>query len=122
MDRIQQAAERSVARATAFACLAIAVLAAGLSAEPGLALRTAAAAALLLWAGLRLSALRAPSRPYRRTEVWMMLEPRPLMPPEVLQRLIGEAIRQACDRYAGFALTGAFLLWLAGVVLGALAA
>lgn len=118
MDRIERAAERSVARATAFACLAIALVAAGLSESPGLALRVAAAAALLLWSGLRLTGLRAPRRPYRRTEVWLMLEPRPLLPPALLQRLIGGAIRAACERYADYALGAALLLWLAGVAAG----
>lgn len=120
VDRIERAAERSVARAAGFACLAIAVLAAGLSATPALALRVAAVAGLLLWAGLKLTALRAPVRPYRRTEVWMMLEPRPLLPPEVLQRMIGAAIRSACDRYAAYALAGAVALWLAGMAAGAM--
>lgn len=113
---VEAAAQTSVARATGFAALAVAITLAGLAAYPLLALRTGAALCLLAWAVLRLKALRAPSRPYRRTEAWLLLEPRPSWPPTVAQRLVGAALERAFRRYARLALAAAIAFWLASLL------
>ena len=117
MTEVERAAERSVARGVGFGALAVALVVAGLADYPQLALRSGAALALIMWAVLRLKALRARRHPYRRTEVWLLLEPRPSWPAEVAQRLIGEALQRTLERYARLVLVAAIGLWAASVVL-----
>jgi hypothetical protein len=117
MSAIERAAELSVARGVGFGALAIALVVAGLAGYPPLALRSGAALALLMWAILKLKALWAPRRPYKRTEVWLMLEQRPAWAPEVAQRLIGAALQRTLNRYARLALVAAIGLWLASLAL-----
>lgn len=113
---LERAAEQSVARGVGFAALAIALTVVGLSGFPIIALRTGAALILLLWAILRIKAARAPQSAYRKTEVWLMLEPRPAWPPELAQRLIGKARQSTLERYARFALTAGLGLGLASLL------
>ena len=117
MGELDRAVETSVARGVGFGALAIALVVAGLAGYPQLALRSGAVLALLMWAILRLKALHAPRRPYKRTEVWLMLDPRPVWPAETAQRLIGEALRRTLERYARFVLAAAVGLWLASLAL-----
>jgi hypothetical protein len=116
MSDVERAAELSVARGVGFGALALALVVAGLAGYPQLALRSGAVLALLMWAILRLKALHATRHPYKRTEVWLMLDPRPAWPAEVAQRLIGEALRRTLERYARFVLVGAVGLWLASLI------
>lgn len=115
MDRIERAANLSVARAIGFATLAILCGCAGLAAYPSAALRLAAGSTLLMAAILELKARQAPQRPYRRTEVWLLLEPRPQLPPAVAQRLIGTALERTFRRYARSAFATSLALWLASL-------
>ena len=69
---------------------------------------------------LRLKALRAPQRPYKRTEVWLLLEPRPDWPAEVAQQLIGGALQRTPERFARPILIVALALWGASLALTAL--
>lgn len=114
---LEQAAEQSVARGVGFAALAIALTTVGLAGFPLTALRASALLTLLLWAILRLKALRAPSSPYRNTEVWLLLEPRPTWSPELAQRLVGQVRQRALERYARLALAAGAGLWLASLML-----
>lgn len=116
---IEEAAERSVARGTGFAALAVGVAMCGLSFMPVLSLKTGAAMALLAWAALTLKAVRARRCPYRRTEVWLMLDPKPALPRDQAQRLVGEALERAFRRYARRALLVAVGLWLASLAAAA---
>lgn len=113
-DPIERAAELSVQRGVGFATLAILCAALGLAAWPPVALYVAAGSALLMAAVLELKARRAPLRPYRRTEAWLLLDPRPRLPPALAQRLIGMALARAFHHYGRLALRAALLLWLAG--------
>ena len=115
MHEVERTAELSVARAVGFAALAVALVVAGLAGYPQLALRSGACLALLIWAVLRLKALRAPRHPYKRTEVWLLLEPRPDWPAELAQRVIGEALKRVLERYARYVLAAAVGLWLASL-------
>jgi len=117
---IERAAERSIARGVGFGALAIAMVVAGLAGYPRLALRSGACLALLMWAILRVKALRAPRRPYRETEVWLILDRPPDWSGDVAQRLIGEALRAVLERYARYVLMVAVGLWLASVALSLL--
>lgn len=120
MERIERAAEHSVARGVAFGALAIALVVAGLSSYPAVALKAGAALTLLMWAVLRLKALQAPRRPFRRTEVWLMLERPPDWPDCQMQQLIGRALQRTFDRYARYSLLTAFGFWAASLAVGAL--
>jgi hypothetical protein len=120
-EAIERAATVSIGRATGFAGLAVLVAMAGLAGWPLLALRTGAAGCLLAWAILRLKALAAPRRPYRHTELWLILEPKPRLPAPVLQLLIGAALDRGYRRAARLALGAALLLWLASLALRLLA-
>jgi hypothetical protein len=120
MSEIERAAELSVARGVGFGALAVALVVAGLAAYPQLALRSGAALTLLMWAILRLKALRALRHPYKRTEVWLLLEPRPPWTAEVAQRLIGAALKRMLERYARFVLIAAVGLWLASLAVPAI--
>jgi hypothetical protein len=119
MSDLERAAELSVARGVGFGALAVALVVAGLAGYPQLALKSGAALTLFMWAVLRLKALRALKRPYKRTEVWLILEPRPAWPAEVAQRLIGTTLRRTFERYARYALLVALGLWLASLLLAA---
>ena len=71
MEAIENAAYISVGRACGFAALAIFCLMFGLSFDPPLAARTGGLLCLGLTVILGLYALRARSRPYKRTELWL---------------------------------------------------
>ena len=118
---IEVAAELSVARATGFAALAILVTMLGLSFDPVMALQTGACLTLLLSVILWLKAGRAERTPYKRTETWLLLEPRPAVTPERAQTMVGGALRRACERYAWRTLISAVLLWAASLALRLLA-
>jgi hypothetical protein len=120
MDVIGRLADLSVKRGVGFALLAIVMVMAGLAAFPALAFRTGAALMLLTWAALKIKALQAPHRPYKRTELWMMLEPRPALSPPRAQEIVGGALRAAFERHASYALLAAIALWACGLALSLL--
>ncbi len=106
MEAIENAAYVSVGRACGFAGLAIFCVMFGLSFEPGLAARTGGALCASVAVVLVYRAWRARGRPYKRTEVWMIL-PREQRPPAVIaQKVIGEALR---DAYIWFARSAALI-------------
>lgn len=117
MDPIRRAAERSVGRGVAFSALGIACTMLGLAAYPPLALGTGAVLTLLVAAVLRLKALAAPTRPYRRTELWLLLGPGEQPPAILAQRLVGATLSRVLDRYAGRAAATAVAFWLASLLL-----
>jgi len=97
MDAIEKAAFVSVGRACGFAALAIFCTMVGFSYEPITAARVGGTLTAIMTSILAWRALYAPSRNYRRTETWLMLE--------VDQRPTGEA---ACQRAIGLALKAAY--------------
>jgi hypothetical protein len=117
MREIENAAELSVGRGVGFAGLGIAVAVAGLSFDVLMALRTAASLTLLVAAILALKASRAESTSYRRTEVWLLLDPRPALSPDQAQRLVGSALRATLERYAGRTFIVAVVMWAVSVII-----
>lgn len=99
----------------AFAALAIGTTVLGLIFEPILALKTGGALTLIMAAILQLKAERAPSRPYRSTEVWLILDRQLGLPDAQAQRLVGEVLRATYQRYAGYSLAVATGFWLLGL-------
>ncbi len=116
MNRIEEAADLSVRRAVGFGALAILLTMAGLSADPLLALRSGAVLTLVMWAVLMVKAYRAPLRPYKRTELWLLLEPPPDLPAEQAQRIVAEVLQATFRRYAEASFVCAVALWLASLL------
>lgn len=103
---IERLAEISVARGCGFAALGILTTMTGLSGEPASAFKAGGILMLIACAVLLLKGLNARNRPYKRTEVWIML-PKPERPKaDVAQQLIGNALRGV---YLSFAKRAALL-------------
>ena len=112
MDRIKVAAETSIGRAVAFGALAVGTIVLGLTFEPVLAFKTGAALTLLMAVILLLKSARAPSQPYQRTEVWVILDRRLGLPEDRAQRMVSQVLRDTYHRYARRCLAAAVGLWL----------
>ncbi|MGH6814860.1 MAG: hypothetical protein ACREC6_04085 [Hyphomicrobiaceae bacterium] len=106
METIERLAKFSVARGCGFALLAISTLMVGLSGEFALALRTGGTLCLMMCFVLMLFGWRAPQRPYKRTEVWLLLKPAERPDAAVAQRIVGNVLREV---YLNFALRSACL-------------
>lgn len=115
MERIESAAEISIGRAVGFGTLAIATVMLALVFEPTLALKAGGTMTLLMAAVLQFKALEARSKPYRSTEVWLILDRRLDVPDDQAQRIVGTVLQTAYGRYAGISLAAAFGLWLSGL-------
>lgn len=121
MDRIRRCAELSVGRGCAFALLGIATFAIGLAGEPGLAVRAAAIGLSLLTAVLWGQAQRAESVPYRRREIWLLLDRRHDLPEERAHGVISNIMRDvylAHARRFGAAAAGCWAIDVAGRLFG----
>ncbi len=117
-ETIRQKAFLSIVRGSGFALLAIVCLMLAFSYDGGMALRVGGFAMLLASVILMLKAHHAPSRPFRRTEVWLMLEEPQRPKGDVAQTLIADSLIDAsltCARW--FAGGAALCLLLAELVL-----
>ena len=94
MEAIETAAQISVGRACGFAGLGVLCLMLGLSFDPVLAARAGGLLCLAVTLILTIYAVRARKRPYRDTEVWLILSREDRPPESVAQQVIGEALRQ----------------------------
>jgi hypothetical protein len=106
MHKLEQLAHFSVARGCGFGLLAIATLMVGLSGEFAIALRAGGYLCLVMCLVLISLAWRAPGAPYKRTELWIMLEPEERPHAAIAQQVIGSLLR---DIYLRFALRAAVL-------------
>jgi hypothetical protein len=100
MDRIEYLAHVSVWRGCAFGWLAIATMMLGLSFDPVLCFRSGAILAGLMAAALALSAVRAPSRNHKATEVWAMLHNGADLPDGFPGTVVNETLRRVFARSA----------------------
>lgn len=117
MDAIENAAFISVGRACGFAGFAVLLLMAGLSFDPPMAARTGGVLCLGVALILAGCALRAPTRPYKRTELWMLLARDARPPAEVAQRIVGEVLRLTYISFAKQAAGLAAILFVASALL-----
>jgi hypothetical protein len=115
VDRIQAAAELSIGRAVAFGALAVGTVVLGLIGWPALALKTGSALTLLMAVILLLKSEQARSRPYRRTEVWLILDRRLGLPEDRAQIMVSQVLYDTYHRYARCCLAVAVGLWLLGL-------
>lgn len=117
MDPIREACDISIRRACGFAALAIGTAMAGLSYHPLLAIRFGAILTSVLIAVLLIKAVRAPVRPYRRTEAWLILGKRHDLPESRAQQVFGTILRECYLWHATVAAAVALPMWAAGFYL-----
>ena len=117
LDRIKYLADVSIRRGCGFGLIAICTAALGMSFDGFLALKLAAICATAMVAILFVKALQAPTRPYKHTEVWIMLEKRHGLPEARAQQVLGNILRERYMWHATVTATGAGVLWLATLTL-----
>ena len=118
MDRIRNRAWASVGRACGFGALAIGTAMIGAAALPAVAAKIGAAATALMAAILVLKAVNAPRQPYRKTELWVMLDREHGLPEAHAQRVLMGALQECYVRSAKVAIATALALWIVGFFLG----
>ena len=101
-SRIRQTAVLSTARGCGFAGLAIVTAMLGFAHDPPAALKFGGYASLLTCFVLILMGLRATSTPYKRTEIWLLLEKHERPPAAFAQQVIGTVRRDVLLRFARF--------------------
>jgi hypothetical protein len=111
VNRIRYFAHLSVRRACGFAAIAIATVTVGVSALPLLAAKLAALLTTLLALVLAAKAHNAPRKPYRRTEMWLLLDCRHDLPEAYAQRVLMGVLRDVYIHFAEIAATVALALW-----------
>jgi hypothetical protein len=113
MDRIKYFADVSIRRACGFGLIAIATAAVGVSSDALLALKLAAICATAMVAILLAKAMQAPTRNYKRTEVWLLLDKRHDLPEARAQQVFGNILRDRYMWHATVTAGAAAFLWLA---------
>ena len=117
MDEIEKAAFLCVGRACAFAWLAAICLMFAFSFQPPLAAFIGGVVALGATAALLVAAKRAPSRPYKRTELWGVLSIDQRPPPAGAQQVSGRVLREKHLYFAQLAAKYAVFFFALGLVL-----
>lgn len=113
IERIRACADASIRRALGFAVLGIWTAMVGMSADLLLATKAGALMFTGAWAVLLIMAWRAPRRPYKRTEVWLMLDRRHDLPEERAQAIIGGVLKDRYVWHAGATAAVACFMWAA---------
>jgi hypothetical protein len=117
MERLRFFADVSIRRGCNFGMLAIATAVVGMAWDMRLAARAAAIGMSLMAAILLLKALRAPTRSYKRTEVWVLLDKRHDFPEPRAQQVFGNLLRERYIWHAEVAAAAAVVLWLLSFIL-----
>jgi hypothetical protein len=109
---LEERANVSVARGHGFGLLAIFAVMVGCSSDIVLALKSGGLLCLVMCAALVLKAWRADRRPYKTTELWLMLAPSERPHASIAQQVIANVLREAYLRFARHS------AWLAAGLLG----
>jgi hypothetical protein len=110
MDLYQRLAGVSVARACAFGGLATLCVMVGLASDTANSLKAGGYCALFTTVILLVKARQAPTRPVRRTELWVMLDKAERPPEFIAQPMLGGILQNAFLRFASIHAAGAALL------------
>ncbi|MGF1649140.1 MAG: hypothetical protein ACFCUN_01665 [Hyphomicrobiaceae bacterium] len=120
MINVEVAALLSVARASGFVVLALFCLLIGTLPDLQFGLSMTGHIAIFVGAFQAWRAWRAPRLVYKDTEAWLMLDQGSRPPPEIAQRVVAEAIREAYVLFARhFAMVGLAMM-LTSLVLSSL--
>lgn len=111
-QRIRAMAIHSIGRGCFFAALAIWCVMIGLIAEPLQAIKSGAVLTMLTVCVLLLKASYVVRHSYKKTEVWILLDRRVDLKPEVAQHLITTTLREIYLRYAWYGTLIALGFWL----------
>jgi multisubunit Na+/H+ antiporter MnhB subunit len=117
--RVRELALLSVSRGCGFAGLAIICFMIGLAGYPDVAMQTGAVLMMGTAAFLVVKADVSVRRPYKRTELWVLLPPSERPRAEFAQQLIGGTLREIYRRFAVYFGVGGTLCFLASFVLPA---
>lgn len=117
IGRIRNVAFFSVGRACLFAVLAIFTLMFGMITWPLYSFRLGAIGTTMAGTILLLKAVRAPTRNYKQTEVWMLLGRELDWPENDRQRVIGAVLNETYMQFATWAAAVAVLFWLIALLL-----
>lgn len=120
LRQIEDLAELSVARGCGFAAIGILTFMVGMMGQPPRALQAGGLLFLMTCFVLWLRANGARSRPYKRTEVWVMLRPHERPQAAIAQQVIGNTLRHVYLRYALHAAALSCALCAASIVVGLL--
>ena len=101
-SRVNDMAYLSVSRACGFAGLGIVCFMVGMAGYPPVALKSGAIFMMLSAGVLAIKAQRSPLKPYKRTELWVLLEPQERPDPRFAQQVIGLTLRDIFFRFSGF--------------------
>ena len=116
MEDMQRAAFLSVQRACLFGALAVFCMMVGLSFEPQLAFKAGGTATMVMAVVLAYKAREARSKPYRKTEMWLIL-PKDRRPPEAYaQRMSSTVLRETYLTFALWTSSIAIVMWVAALV------
>ena len=118
--RLRHAADLTIRRAIGFAYIAIGTTMAGMAFDGYLAVKTGAILSTVVAAVLGLKALRAPRRPYKHTELWIVVDKDHGLPEERAQDVIGHVLRERYLWHAQLIAGVAARLWLVGFAVLAL--
>lgn len=119
---VRQAAFISTARGCGFGALAIVTTMFGCLGNPAMALKVGGLSTLLAAAILILKAWHAPSRPYRKTEVWLLLPEQDRPSASFAQQVIAAARVEAFYSFARITVLVSVALLAAGLLWGILLA
>lgn len=118
--RLRQAADLSIRRGIGFAYIGIGTAMAGMAFDGYLAVKTGAILSMIVVAVLVTKALRAPGRPYKRTELWIVVDKNHGLPEDRAQDVIGHLLRVRYLWHAQLVAGAAVALWLVGFAILAL--
>lgn len=115
--RVRTLAVLSIGRGCFFAALAIFCVMIGLIAEPLQSLKSGAILTMIVTCVLLIKAEWVVRHSYKQTELWILLDRRIDLTPEVAQRIITVTLREVYLRYALYATAIAVGFWLMALLL-----
>ena len=117
-DRIERLAHLSVGRGCGFAAIAILTFVTGLSDNMELALKTGGWFALLTCLVLLLKAWHAHAKPYKQTELWLMIPKKDRPTAGIAQEMLSRCLREAYLYFALHAAVMAAAMFALSVLIG----
>ncbi|OYW67004.1 MAG: hypothetical protein B7Z40_09130 [Bosea sp. 12-68-7] len=115
--RVRELALLSVSRGCGFAGLAIICFMVGLAGYPRVAMESGAILMMATAALLLLKGDASTSKPYKRTELWILLSEEERPRADYAQQLIGRTLQQVYRRFAVYFGAGGVLCFLGSFVL-----